>query len=51
MTHPSGVGAIRIGNWLYQALMDRYADYLKRRAEIHPGEQAPSEPAQSEPAR
>jgi lysophospholipase L1-like esterase len=32
MTHPSGVGAIRIGNWLYQALMDRYAEYLKRRA-------------------
>lgn len=31
MTHPSGVGAIRIGNWLYQALMDRYAEYLKRR--------------------
>jgi lysophospholipase L1-like esterase len=32
MTHPSGVGAIRIGNWLYQALMNRYAEYLKQRA-------------------
>jgi len=30
MTHPSGVGAIRIGSWLYQALMQRYAEYLKR---------------------
>lgn len=29
MTHPTGVGAIRIGNWIYQALMARYDDYLK----------------------
>lgn len=29
MTHPSGVGAIRIGNWIYGALMKRYDEYLK----------------------
>lgn len=29
MTHPSGVGAIRIGNWIYGALMQRYDAYLK----------------------
>ncbi len=28
MTHPSGVGAIRIGNWIYRALMKRYDTYL-----------------------
>lgn len=28
MTHPTGVGAIRIGNWIYRALMDRYDQYL-----------------------
>lgn len=31
MTHPSGVGAIRIGNWIYGALMKRYGEYLKAR--------------------
>jgi lysophospholipase L1-like esterase len=29
MTHPSAVGAARIGTWLYQALMDKYAIYLQ----------------------
>ena len=28
MTHPSGVGAIRIGNWIYRALMKSYDEYL-----------------------
>ncbi len=28
MTHPTGVGAIRIGNWIYRALMKRYDAYL-----------------------
>jgi lysophospholipase L1-like esterase len=28
MTHPTGVGAMRVGNWLYQALMQRYDQYL-----------------------
>lgn len=28
MTHPTGVGAIRIGNWIYRALMKRYDEYL-----------------------
>jgi len=46
MTHPSGVGAIRIGNWLYQALMDRYAEYLKQggaaRLSSEPAGAAPS---------
>lgn len=31
MTHPTGVGAIRIGNWIYDALMKRYGAYLKER--------------------
>lgn len=30
MTHPTGVGAIRIGNWIYRALMKRYDHYLER---------------------
>ena len=30
MTHPSGVGAIRLGNWIYQALMNEYARYLEQ---------------------
>lgn len=29
MTHPTGVGAIRIGSWIYQALMKAYATYLE----------------------
>ncbi len=33
MTHPTGVGAIRIGNWIYRALMKEYGSYLERRAE------------------
>lgn len=45
MTHPTGVGAIRIGNWLYQALMDRYAEYLKRES----GDDAPSARAPGDP--
>src|SRR5690606_36210914 len=28
MTHPTGVGAIRIGNCIYRALMKRYDEYL-----------------------
>ncbi len=32
MTHPTGVGAIRIGNWIYSALMKRYDEYLKARS-------------------
>lgn len=32
MTHPTGVGAIRIGTWIYGALMKRYGEYLKERA-------------------
>lgn len=31
MTHPSGVGAIRIGTWIYGALMKRYGQFLKVR--------------------
>lgn len=31
MTHPTGVGAIRIGTWIYGALMKRYGEYLKER--------------------
>lgn len=30
MTHPTGVGAIRIGNWIFQALMKDYDAYLQR---------------------
>jgi hypothetical protein len=29
MTHPTGVGAQRIGHWLYRALMKNYDAYLK----------------------
>lgn len=32
MTHPTGVGAIRIGNWIYRALMKRYDSYLNERS-------------------
>jgi lysophospholipase L1-like esterase len=32
MTHPTGVGAERIGNWLYGALMERYLEYRTRSA-------------------
>jgi len=32
MTHPTGVGAIRIGNWIYRALMKGYDDYLAKRS-------------------
>jgi lysophospholipase L1-like esterase len=32
MTHPTGVGAIRIGNWVYGALMKRYDQYLAENA-------------------
>lgn len=28
MTHPTGVGAIRIGGWIFRALMKRYDQYL-----------------------
>jgi hypothetical protein len=28
MTHPSGIGAMRIGGWIYDALMKNYAVYL-----------------------
>lgn len=34
MTHPTGVGAIRIGSWIYGALMKRYDEYLKERAAV-----------------
>ncbi len=30
MTHPTGIGAQRIGNWIYRALMQRYDQYLKK---------------------
>lgn len=30
MTHPTGVGAIRIGGWIYRALMKEYDGYLER---------------------
>jgi hypothetical protein len=32
MTHPTGVGAIRIGNWIYRAVMKEYDSYLKSRS-------------------
>ncbi len=31
MTHPTGVGAQRIGHWLYRALMQAYDGYLAKR--------------------
>ncbi len=33
MTHPTGVGAERIGRWLYLALMQAYDGYLAKRGE------------------
>ncbi len=36
MTHPTGVGAIRIGNWIYRALMKEYDAYLRSRAASNP---------------
>ncbi|HXS17761.1 MAG TPA: hypothetical protein VN764_11260, partial [Polyangiaceae bacterium] len=36
MTHPSGVGAIRLGNWIYQALMNEYGHYLERTRKSSP---------------
>lgn len=33
MTHPTGVGAIRIGGWIYRALMKEYDAYLERQKE------------------
>lgn len=44
MTHPTGVGAIRIGNWIYRALMDRYDDFLTRRASAQPSQPEPRPP-------
>ncbi len=33
MTHPTGYGAQILGNWVFQALMQGYNDYQKRRAQ------------------
>ncbi|HEX5100709.1 MAG TPA: GDSL-type esterase/lipase family protein, partial [Polyangiaceae bacterium] len=30
LTHPTGVGADRLGNWIYGALLTRYAEYRAR---------------------
>ncbi len=36
MTHPTSVGAMRIGNWIYGALMKEYTTYLAARSKTDP---------------
>ncbi len=45
MTHPTGVGAQRIGHWLYRALMKNYDAYLAQRREGAPAAPAPQQGA------
>ncbi len=49
LTHPSGYGAQVLGNWIYQALMQRYNEALQQETDDSIDEDAPAQPAPPRP--